>query len=185
MEFWLTKWVNPWTRICTDDWVTDLTPSQQCWLCWCITNQPWILLIWGIALNSGWSPPGFTSSRCDSRYSPPARLPVEWQILKIRESLVLDSHRPLLADGSNWNITLGMQVFPALTAGGVVCVCVEAILNCTQTATSDWWAQGRFTPAQQTKHFFFLNNVVLYSSEKSCGGRAGPRALNGTSRTGT
>lgn len=101
-------------------WLSDrLAFSQRVDFSCCITIQPWIFrqcerLLWiqdghGLALLSGVVTAGIP---------PPARLPVEWQIQKIRESLVLDSHRPLLADGSVWNITWGMQVFPALTAGG-------------------------------------------------------------------
>lgn len=39
-----------------------------------------------------------------------------------------------------------------------------------------------FTPVQQNKHFF--QKLALYNCEKSCGERAGPRALNGTQWTG-
>lgn len=147
MEVWITKmrgfmnWNLHW-------WLGDRL-TTTCRLCCCITN-PRVRSVRGIALNSGWSRPGFTS--CVVTAGIPLELASQWnnKFDKIRESLELDSHRPLLADGSVWNITRGMQVFPALTGGGGGC-----ILDCTQTASSDWWAQRMFTPAQQNKHFFF------------------------------
>lgn len=50
---------------------------------------------------------------------------------------------------------MGHAGFPSSHCGGML-ECVEAILDRTQTASSDWWAQGMFTPAQQNKHFFFF-----------------------------
>lgn len=116
MGFWMTKWTNSCTGVCTDDWVTDWLSANMSafWL----HNHPALNLVnmghcFDLRMVTAW----LYFPCCDSRYSPPARLPVEWQIFKIRESLVLHSHRPLLADGSIWNIAWGMQVFPARTAG--------------------------------------------------------------------
>lgn len=165
--------MDSWTGVCTDEW-----QSQHVRLTCCITIQ---LQMWSIkghcfefTMVTAW----LYFLCCDSRYSPPARFPEEWQIFKIRDSLVLDSHRPLLADGAFGTSHGALQVFPALTAGGW-CVWRPSWTALKQLAVTDG-PQGMFTPAQQNKHFFFFKNVALYNSEKSCGEWAGPRALNGT-----
>lgn len=135
-EILLTEW---WIVL----WAKMLTFS--------VSNQPPLhSVMQGIALISGWSRPGFTSQCCDSRYSPPAQLLVQWQSLKIRETLVLDSHWPLLAEQLKHHT--GLAGFPTIHSRRVcVCVCGGHLHS-----NSDWWAQGRFTPAQQSKHFFIL-----------------------------
>lgn len=124
MEFWLTKWVDSWTWICTDDWLTDSSPVSWLFL---VCSQP-VLDFVNAAHCFGFTDGHGLASLprvVTAGTPPPAQLLVEWQIPKISASLVLDSHRPLLADGSNWNIIWGVQVFPVPTVGGVyVCVCV-------------------------------------------------------------
>lgn len=148
MKFSKTWWTNLWAGVCTNHWVAFL-----------LRNYSALELgISGYCLEFRMVTAWLYFSCDDSRYSPPAWLQVEWRILKIRESLVLDSHWPLLADGNFWNIKWGIQVFPALSVGGVICV--KAILDCTQTASRDWWTRGMFTPAQQNKHFFWGREKV-------------------------
>lgn len=122
LYLWQERWMKmenrlsfDW-RICTVDWRLQLLANTLTVL---VYSQPALSFVkFRTAMV-------FTSPCFDSGYSPPAWLPVEWQILTKMQSLVLDSRRPLLADGSNWNITCGIQVFPSLTVGSwCVCVCV-------------------------------------------------------------
>lgn len=149
----MTKWANSWTGVCTDDWVTD----------WLLANMSTFLLHNHQALNlvntghcfefrmvTAW----LYFPCCDSRYSPPARLPVEWQILRIRESSVGVNPTLLLADGSVWNITWGMQVFPALTAGGWWCVRRPSWTALKQLAVTDG-PKGCLPLPSRINTFFF------------------------------
>lgn len=90
----------------------------------------------------------------DSRYSPQAQLQVERWIMKRRGGEFSVGFTPTTV--GRWECLehhMGHAGFPSFHCRGVMCV--EAILDCTQTASSDWWTQGMFTPAQQNKHFFF------------------------------
>lgn len=146
---WLDEGIHEVDFVLLTEWWILLLAKM---LTFPVSNQPPLnSVMQGIALISGWSRPGFTS-RCDSRYSPPAQLLVQWQSLKIRETLVLDSHWPLLAEQLKHHT--GLAGFPT-THRRRVCVCVcEGHLGLH--SNSDWWAQGRFTPARQSKHFFLL-----------------------------
>lgn len=152
MEFWMTtlnEQIHELEFALMTEWQTF---SQHVVLFCCITIQPWIWSIRGIALNSGW----LYIPCCESRYYPPVssenkgEFSVGFKTNTVGRWERLEHH-------------MGHAGFPNSHCGAVVCV--EAILDCTQTASSDWWAQGMFTPAQRYKRFFLFRTQLVQFGE--------------------